>query len=197
MIGSGALGQFALGEGPSTAAAVAAGTGAFTLTGRATLRQLSIQAGAASFALTGQDTRRTLSIRAGAGAITLTGRAVSLERGYRLAVQPTLQTYGRHSLFAALGELPLGGATTGTEQATTFLFTGNNVGFERAASFQAETGVFTFTGSSVAFIVQGYPSKIRAFPRVAFGMRAGARGSDPIVAKPSIGTSPRARAFGG
>lgn len=196
MLGFQALGRYALGETSVVVPIVLAETGAFSLTGNPVHFHLTRKAGTGAFTLTGQPTLRQITFRPAAGSFVLTGVSAGLRRGYRLVASPTVQTYGSHFLFAPLGRFALGGAVTGADQATTFIFTGNNANMNRAAHLDAGTGVFTWTGIDATIIVQGYPTKIRAFPRVAFGMRAGSRGGGP-VGRPSIGTSVRARAFGG
>jgi hypothetical protein len=164
-----------LGEASDLAGEIA-GPGTFALTGYDTLRQVAITAATGVFTVSGQATVRVLSMPAAAGAFTVSGQSVGLERGRRLAASPTILTYGRHPLFAALGQLPLGGAATGGEQATTFAFTGNNNQFQRVAFITAGLGTVAFTGNDVTFTLQAYPSNIRIFPRVGRGIRSFATG---------------------
>lgn len=198
MLGFAALGRTALGQAPPVQNPIVLGaTGTFTLTGNAVTFDRTAPAAVGAFTLTGQPTLRLFSMPHAVGAFTLSGQAANLEHGYRLVASASILDTQEQPMFQALGVLAIGQSGTATAQATTFLFTGINAFFEREVSFQANVGTFTLTGNAAALTFQGYPDKIRAFPRVAFGMRAGTRGGDAIVAKPRVGTNPRARAFGG
>ena len=196
MLGFAAIGRYAIGQTTTVIPTVLGDVGAFVLDGQPALFQQTRKADVGTFTLTGQAASRIITARADVGAFTLSGQATSLETGYRLDASPTVTTVGYHVLFAALGQLPLGGAVVGGEQATTFVLSGNDAGFDRVASFGAGVGTFTLTGFDVDLLKQGYPNLIRIFPRVAFGMRGGTRGGGPQV-RPSVGATVRARAFGG
>lgn len=196
MLGFAALGRFAIGQTSTVIPTVLGEVGAFTLTGFDALSQQTRKADVGTFTLTGQAASRLITARAAVGAFTFSGNAAGLERGYVLVASPTVITPIDQPLFQALGRFALGQSGSVEQQATTFLFGGNDVLFERVASFGANPGAFVWTGFDVELLKQGYPNTIRIFPRVAFGVRAGTRGGGPQV-RPSVGATVRARAFGG
>lgn len=170
--------------------------GSFVLTGQDSSFGVGMPAGEGSFSLTGQDSRRTLSLAGTVGAFALTGIATTLRRGHLLYAYNTVAAPTGHVLFAPLGALSLGGSQASLVAGETFAFTGQDIAFGVDASFSAGAGAFVFTFPTTSLSATVYPSKIRAFPRVARGMRGSSRGGG-MTARPTVGRTVRARAFGG
>ncbi len=196
MLGHAPFGRYAIGETASVLPVVVAEVGAFTLSGQTALSHRTRKAAAGTFTLTGRAASRRITMVAATGAVTLSGQAANLKRGLRLVAAPTFSTYGYHPLFAALGQLPLGGAITGSTSITTFVLSGNDSVGERFTGLNAESGIFVFTGVAAGLVPTIYPPKIRMFPSVGRGVLGRSAGGGAQI-RTSVGGGMRARAFGG
>jgi hypothetical protein len=183
MLGHAALGEFALGQVSAYVAieySLTAEAGAFTFTGQSAgvAAERTLSAGAGALALAGQDVGVTAdrALAGGIGAFTLAGQDI-IARSDRVLVASHLPAPRlSHFLFAALGEVALGG--TGTQQDITttfalslkpaglfyglqvsagaFTFTGQDVNLELVRSVAADTGAFTFMGQVAGLTVLRY-----------------------------------------
>jgi len=195
LLGFHPLGDVALGEIEIGDAVVIGETGAFVLTGQDALWQRTGVAETGAFTLTGQPALFSLSMAAGTGAFTLAGQDGGLLKGFVLQAEPTINTFAEHPLFSPLGALAFG-ESKANDQTTTFVLTGSNADGAKSIGFAVDAGAFVLTGQDVTLTFQGYPNKIRVFPHVALPLRGGHRGGGP-TGRVTIGTNPRARAFGG
>jgi hypothetical protein len=191
MLGFDALGVYALGQSAvvvtSGVLPLAGEASAFVLGGQPALFHQTRKADAGAFTLTGQPASRRITTVASAGAFTFTGNATNLLRQLVLTTSPEIVTFGRQPLFAALGELPLGGSIANGTQATTFLFIGNNTDGARGVGFSPEVGAFVFTGFDADLNTgDGYPSNIRIFPRVGRGLRGFTSGRSANTTGPLV-----------
>jgi len=179
-----------------TGANLVAAAGTYVLSGQDTSFGVGMPAGSGLFSLTGQDSRRLLSMPAAAGAVTTTGTA-TLTRGLTLYAYGTVASQTGHFLFAPLGSLALGDRGASVQAGTTFAWTGQDIEFVKSSgNLTAASGAFVLTLNDSALRTLVYPSKIRAFPRVARSIRGSSRGGG-MAAKSSVGSGVRARAFGG
>ena len=172
-----------------------ADVGSFVLSGQDTSFGVGMPAATGSFTLTGQSSVRQLSMPAATGSFALSG-SLTLRRGLTLYAYNTLSGSTGHFLFAPLGSLSLGGSAASVQAGTTFAWTGQQVSFGVAATLPAAVGSFVFTFPTTQLSSSVYPTKIRAFPRVARSIRGSSRGGG-MAARPTVGRTVRARAFGG
>ncbi len=129
---------------------IAAGAGAFTLTGNAAVLKAArkIAAGTGDFVLTGNNTvlKAGRKIAAGTGEFALTGIGAALKLARKLTAGG-----GAFSLTgndATLTYTPVGGPTyTIAASAGAFSLTGNNTVLKAGRKMSAGTGVFTETGN--------------------------------------------------
>ena len=146
----------------STNYLLAAGTGAFTLTGNPTTLAFNriLQAETGVFTFTGNASTLTYTpsenvnylLAAGAGSFTLTGNPVTLTKTYILNAET--------GSFALTGpSVTLHHGYTFSLAPGTYTLTGNPVTFSRNRVLPAEVGVFTVTGNSVEFNYSGAPEE--------------------------------------
>jgi len=197
MLGHSALGRYAIGQLEYLAPKVLAETGAFSIVGQPVSATYAMPAGAGAFALTGQSASATYSRLAGTGSFAIAGPSLALQRHLVLHVEPTVAPHPPlQPMFEALGRLALGESVPPDEWETTFRLIGGDQALKRLIPLVVGPGMFTIAGQDVILFAEGYPPKIRVFPRVALGARSRAQGGGPI-ARIAGGTSARARAFGG
>lgn len=124
--------------------------GVYVLTGQdAWLQHHHILYGdAATFTLTGQSAGLAVSMPGDVGAFVLTGQSVGITAVRVLYAQPHItQSYTGHVLFAALGQVALGGSVSVDAGAqTTFTLTSQNLILRRGYSVPADAGSFVWTG---------------------------------------------------
>lgn len=153
----GALGQYAIGqfEAASGAYTIGADAGAYTLTGQDAALRVGrvLTAATGSYTLTGQDASfsRDRRLAAYAGSYTLTGQDARIVATRTLVASPNTREAGTaytHFMFAALGEVALGGSVSQSVDApaVTYSLQGFDTTLRRGISVQADAGAYAITG---------------------------------------------------
>lgn len=158
-----AIGEKAIGQFETFAATtLAASTGSYTYTGNSTGLAYGhkLTAATGSYTYTGVAVAfaRTNRLLAAPGSYAITGQTSTILRGaFRLVASPNTReaaTVYKHVLFAAIGEVSLGGSATAsvTAPANTYSYTGYDVSLRRGISMAAAAGSYTWTGVSASYV---------------------------------------------
>ena len=149
----------------------AAEPGAFTLTGQSVTLQHHhvVQPAAGAFALTGQNAGLSVAMPADTGAFVLTGQAATMLATrviYPSELPATDADEYRHILFAAIGEVAIGGSKTQVAAApvVTYVLTGHDTILRQGFSVTAEVAAFTLTGQDATVLAtRTIPAAVGAF----------------------------------
>ena len=145
-----AIGRYAIGEfAASSAAAVTASVGTFTLTFQSVSSQVGLAAEYGTFTLSGQDSGLVVTMPADYGSFTLSGQAASLNSVIVMTATPFIDGARIQIGLSALGEAAIGQLGEPSQRTFTIAFKSA----ESLFTMPADSGTFTLSGQLASTFV--------------------------------------------